>query len=133
MIAYRYCSDEEVLELKNDKIKGYNYTTNKLINTHEYEAYEEYLHFYLDKDSVYSYDEIEPENLLEFRFPNEFDEFRGLGYYYCTNENGELEVRTTNQLAVPASLVKKEYVKNIQPLKENEYDNNIKKLIKNGC
>lgn len=133
MIAYRYCSNEEVQELKHNYINGYEYETNDKVNTHEYDVKKKYLHFYLNPDSIYSFDNITPENLLEFRFPNEFDEFRGIGYYYCINDDGNIEVRSTNQLAIPDYLVKKEYVKNIKPLGKEEYNNNIRKLIKNGC
>ncbi len=132
MIAYRYCSNEEIEELKKDKIKGYKYKTNNLINTHEYEKNKRYLHFYLDEDSVFSYDDVEPNGLLEFIFPNEFDEYRGIGYYYCVNDSGEMQIRKVNQLAVPASLVKREYVKNSQPIQEEEYESNIKRLVKHG-
>jgi len=133
MIAYRYCSDEEVQELKYNYINGYEYETNDKVNTHEYDVKKKYLHFYLNPDSIYSFDNITPEYLLEFRFPNEFDEFRGIGYYYCINNDGNIEVRSTNQLAIPDYLVKKEHVKNIKPLGKGEYNNNIRKLIKNGC
>lgn len=133
MIAYRYCSNEEVQELKHNYINGYEYETNDKVSTHEYDVKKKYLHFYLNPDSIYSFDNITPENLLEFRFPNEFDEFRGIGYYYCINDDGNIEVRSTNQLAIPDYLVKKEYVKNIKPLGKEEYNNNIRKLIKNGC
>ena len=133
MIAYRYCSNEEVQELKHNYINGYEYETNDKVNTHEYDVKKKYLHFYLNPDSIYSFDNITPENLLEFRFPNEFDEFRGIGYYYCINDDGNIEVRSANQLAIPDYLVKKEYVKNIKPLGKEEYNNNIRKLVKNGC
>ena len=132
MIAYRYCSDSEIEELKNDNIKGYKYKTNKLRNTHEYNKKEKYLHFYLDPESIFSYDDIEATELVEFRFPNEFDEYRGKGYYYCINGDGNMRVITANQLAVPAHLVKREYVKNIQPVNNDEYENNIKRLVRHG-
>lgn len=132
MIAYRYCSSEEVEELKNDNIKGYKYKTNKLVNTHEYNKKEKYLHFYLDPDSIFSYDNIEPSDLLEFRFPNEYEAYRGIGCYYFVDEDGNVQTRRANQLAIPAKLVRREHVKNIQPLKKEEYNDNIKKLVRHG-
>ena len=132
MIAYRYCSSEEVEELKNDNIKGYKYKTNKLVNTHEYNKKEKYLHFYLDPDSIFSYDNIEPSDLLEFRFPNEYEVYRGIGCYYFVDEDGNVQTRRANQLAIPAKLVRREHVKNIQPLKKEEYNDNIKKLVRHG-
>ena len=111
MIAYRYCSDLEIEELNSDNIKGYKYKTNKLVNTHEYDKKERYLHFYLDQDSIFCYDNIIPSELLEFRFPNDYDAYRGIGYYYCLCEDGNMQIRSVNQLAIPASQVKKEYVK----------------------
>ena len=43
-----------------------------------------------------------------------------------------MRVITCNQLAVPAHLVKREYVKNIQPVNNDEYENNIKRLVRHG-
>ena len=132
MIAYRYCSNEELENLENNELKGYTYETNPTVSTHEYDEKEEYLHFYLDEMNMFCFDEVEPENLVQFRFPNEFDEFRGLGFYYCMDEDYNLQIRTSNQLAVPASLVKKEYIRNIEEIDTKEkYNDKVRRLINN--
>ena len=133
MIAYRYCSDKELEDLnKKGKIKGQHYETDEEMSTHIYEAKKRYLHFYLDEANMYCFDNVEPDNLVEFRFPNEFDEFRGLGTYYIMDEDYNLKVRYANQLAIPDSLVKREYVKNIQPINnQEEYEEKVKKLVNN--
>ena len=133
MIAYRYCSNEELQRLnEKGKIKGFHYESDPEMSTHLYDAKMKYLHFYLDDANMYCFDNVEPENLVEFRFPNEFDEFRGLGTYYTMDENFNLRVRYANQLAIPDSLVKREYVKNIQPLNtKEEYESKVRRLINN--
>ena len=134
MIAYRYCSDKELDSLnRKDKIKGHHYENDDQMNTHIYEAKQKYLHFYLDSDNVYNFDPIKPENLVEFIFPNDFDNFRGIGYYYGVDENGNISVRYANQLAIPDYLIKRDQVKNIESLNETQFNENIKKLTRHGA
>jgi hypothetical protein len=134
MLAYRYCSNKELKRL-NEKgnIKGFHYETDEEVSTHIYDVKEKYLHFYLDLENMYCFDDVEPENLVEFQFPNEFDEFRGLGYYYYLNNDMHLRMREANQLAIPASLIKREYVKNIQAFNnQSEYEEKVRRLVNHG-
>ncbi len=132
MIAYRYCSNKELQRLnEKGKIKGFHFESDPEVSTHVYEAKKRYLHFYLDDANMYCFDDVEPENLVEFRFPNEFDEFRGIGNYYIMDDSFNLKVKTANQLAIPDSLIKKEYVKNIEFINEQEYEEKVKNLINN--
>ena len=133
MIAYRYCSNKELQRLnEKGKIKGFHYETDEEMSTHIYDEKMKYLHFYLDDANMYCFDDVEPENLVEFRFPNEFDEFRGLGTYYLMDDNFNLKVRYANQLAIPDYLVKREYVKNIEAINTpQEYTDKVKRLIHN--
>ncbi|MCR5482941.1 MAG: hypothetical protein K6E99_00815 [Bacilli bacterium] len=133
MIAYRYCSNEELQRLnEKGKIKGFHYESNPEMSTHLYDAKMKYLHFYLDEANMYCFDDVEPENLVEFRFPNEFDEFRGIGNYYVMDKDYNVKFRSANQLAIPDYLVKKEYVKNIEAINTpQEYEDRVKRLIHN--
>ncbi len=134
MIAYRYCSNKELERLnEKGKIKGFHYETNDEVSTHIYEAKQRYLHFYLDESNMYCFDNIKPENLVEFRFPNDFDEFRGLGKYYVMDDDYNVKLRYANQLAIPDSLVKKEYINTIQPINSpQEYEEKVKRLVNNS-
>lgn len=132
MIAYRYCSNKELQDLNKNKLKGYHYETNEEVSTHIYDLKKKYLHFYLDEGNMYCFDDIEPENLVQFVFPNDYDEFRGLGFYYVMNEDGNIRLRTSNQLAIPDSFINREQVKNIEPLRTNDYEAKVKKLVNNG-
>jgi len=133
MIAYRYCSNKELQRLnEKGKIKGFHYESNPEMSTHLYDAKMKYLHFYLDEANMYCFDDVEPENLVEFRFPNEFDEFRGIGNYYVMDKDYNVKFRSANQLAIPDYLVKKEYVKNIEAINTpQEYEDRVKRLIHN--
>ena len=132
MIAYRYCSNKELQDLNKNKLKGYHYETNEVVSTHIYDLKKKYLHFYLDEGNMYCFDDIEPENLVQFVFPNDYDEFRGLGFYYVMNKDGNIRLRTANQLAIPDSFINREQVKNIEPLSSNDYEAKVKKLVNNG-
>lgn len=132
MIAYRYCSDEELNSLnRKDVIKGFEYSNDPMRGTNQYEENVEYLHFFADSDNVYCLDPVDPENFVEFLFPQEFSDYWGVGNYY-DYEDKVVKMRRANQFAIPASLVRREHVKNIKSITNEEFKDNIKRLRRNA-
>lgn len=120
MIVYRICKKEELEKIFMDNSflnVGYKFDISNL-NTHQYNKNSRYLHFFLDKDSMFYLRTLKDRYVCIYDIPCDIlKKYEGIGYYYdyinYSNLNEVIEC------AVETSNIKIDYLKQVSYIKKD--------------
>lgn len=120
MIVYRVCKNEELQIIFKDNgftNVGYNFNDSNL-NTHQYSKNNKYLHFFLNKDSIFYLRTLKDRYICIYDIPEEIlNKYEGMGYYW-----DYINYKTLNEVveyAIEISNIRMEYLKQVSYIKQD--------------
>lgn len=120
MIVYRICKKEEIQEIFRDNsfTNVGSYSCDSNLNTHHYDKNNKYLHFFLNKDSIFYLRTLKDRYICVYDMPEDIlEQYKGIGYYwdYINYKN----LNEVIEYAVEISNIKMAYLKQIGYIKQD--------------
>lgn len=120
MIVYRICKKEElqkVIEDNNFTNTGYNFSVSDL-NTHNYNKNSKYLHFFLNKESIFYLRTLKDRYICVYDIPEDIlNRYKGIGYYW-----DYINYRTLNKVteyAIENKVIDLKFLKQVSYIKRD--------------
>lgn len=118
MIVYRICKMAElkkIFEDNNFTNVGYNFSNSDL-NTHNYNKSSKYLHFFLNKDSIFYLRTLKDRFICVYDIPEYIlNRYKGIGYYW-----DYINYRTLNEVieyAIENNVIDLKFLKRVSYIK----------------